>query len=119
MVASTGGWPSLSKFFARGGAVSVVIPSEPCQPSAKNADGWGTLTNPAGQPASAINGRLPRYCHVDIVDVSDPFRRKPLLLLASILAAQSKCVHFLISGSDSVTRTPIDGAVHDGWPIDY
>jgi len=55
----------------------------------------------------------------NIVDVSDPFERKPSLLLASILAAQSKCVHFVISGSDSVTRTPIDGAVHDGWPIDY
>ena len=55
----------------------------------------------------------------NIVGGSDPFKRKPSLLLASILAAQSKCVHFLISVPDIVTRTPIDDTVHYGWPVNY
>src|SRR5580658_1643529 len=54
----------------------------------------------------------------NIVDVSVGFKRMPLLLLAS-LAAQSKCVHLVVWGSDIVTRAPIEGAVRDGWPIDW
>src|SRR5467141_3092358 len=58
----------------------------------------------------------------NIVGVSDAFKRKPLFLpafgaVASILrAGQSKRIHFVISDSGwdtPITRSPIDGAVHD------
>jgi len=43
------------------------------------------------------------------------------LLAAILLTGQTKGEHFVISGSldISVTRSPIEGAVHDGWPIEY
>ncbi len=46
-------------------------------------------------------------------------------LLAAVLLAgqrQSKGIHFVISDSGrniSVTRSPVEGTVHDRWPIDY
>jgi hypothetical protein len=52
-------------------------------------------------------------------------QRKPSVLpafgvFASVLrAGQSKGVHFVVPGSDLVTGAPIDGTVHDGWPIDH
>src|SRR5260370_42526286 len=55
--------------------------------------------------------------------------RTPSLLLVvvarvpavAVLAGQTKCVHFVVSGSDDVpvTRSPIEGAVHNRRAIDY
>src|SRR6266700_5281224 len=44
------------------------------------------------------------------------------VLTVILLAGQAKGVHFVISDSRwdiSVTGSPIEGAVHDRWPIDY
>src|SRR6266851_9119003 len=43
------------------------------------------------------------------------------VLAVIVLAGQTKGVHFVISGSlnTPVTRSPIEGAVHDRWPVDY
>ena len=43
------------------------------------------------------------------------------VLAVIVLAGQTKGVHFVISGSldTPVTRSPIEGAVHNRWPIDF
>jgi len=43
------------------------------------------------------------------------------VLTVILLAGQTKGEHFVISGSldISVARSPIEGAVHDRWPIEY
>src|SRR5882762_1510489 len=43
------------------------------------------------------------------------------VLAVIVLAGQTKGVHFVISSSldTPVTRSPIEGAVHNRWPIDY
>src|SRR6266403_5762991 len=43
------------------------------------------------------------------------------VLAVIVLAGQTKGVHFVISDSldTPVTRSPIEGAVHNRWPIDY
>src|SRR6267154_4634857 len=43
------------------------------------------------------------------------------VLAVIVLAGQTKGLHFVISGSlnTPVTRSPIEGAVHHRWPIDY
>ncbi len=43
------------------------------------------------------------------------------VLTVILLAGQTKGEHFVISGSldISVARSPIEGAVHDRWPVDY
>src|SRR5882672_5861294 len=44
-------------------------------------------------------------------------------VLASIVrTAQCEREHFVVSDSwrdPAITRTPVEGALHDGWPIDY
>jgi hypothetical protein len=39
----------------------------------------------------------------------------------AFLAGETEGIHFVISGSldFSVTRSPVEDAVDDGWPIDY
>jgi hypothetical protein len=44
------------------------------------------------------------------------------MLAGIVLAGQGKGIDFVVSDSRwdiSVTGSPIEGAVHDGWPIDY
>ena len=43
------------------------------------------------------------------------------VLAVILLAGQTKGEHFVISGSSdiSVARSPVEGAVHDRWPVEY
>src|SRR6266853_5711000 len=43
------------------------------------------------------------------------------VLAVILLAGQTKGEHFVISGSPdiSVARSPVEGAVHDRWPVEY
>jgi hypothetical protein len=60
-----------------------------------------------GHPALVELAGCPVYCHIRSMH-GDPAGE-----------SQSKGVHFVIRGSDLVTGAPIDGAVHDGWPIGH
>src|SRR5258708_20144864 len=43
------------------------------------------------------------------------------VLAAILLVGQTEREHFVISGSSDlpITGSPVEGAVHDRWPVDY